>query len=331
MIKKLRIILFVVVIINVLAWTGIVVMQNRQESVKETQYLQKKNQEIREIERELQKTQDSLNEVQAQYDEMCEMPGSVVVCIKDPAESIYTGVFNTFKQSGYTGTLVFSEGKKPGDENLISVEHFTEMINDGWSCAVSSKSSNWKEELEQERQVISEATDITPSTCYLEDGIYEISDESMDKTIKSLGFRTVLYSFEETDISTVRLLKEEQNELVKIQLLPYRLEDVSNAVGSVAENSGYTGVITISTWTQDNKPDKEISYSDYGISEFLWPLEDNINQKKLRIVSTEQLWQGLDEHKEKVQKAESEYRESIQDYTDTIKALNEKKKELMAS
>lgn len=332
MVKKLRFILIMIICVDVLLGTGYLLWQNKTKSDEKQLYLKEQNQKLTNINQQIAEIQEKYDQLKIQYDEQTQIQGTMLLCFLNPSDKAYTGAFSSFEQYGYTGTLVFNDGAKPGDDDMITVDHFTEMIDHGWSCAISSTSlegeagsDSWKNHMQECYQAIVDAAGVAPDACYLGDNIYT---SDLDEALLSLGFTSVFYMDAE-ESQDLNLLKEAEGGLARIPVTPYRQDDVNKIIERIVNEGVYAGFVTQVSWKSNEQPEKEYQYSDYGLSQFLWTLDDYVSDEKLDIMSTSQLQKKFSGLEQNIAGAEEQFGEQMDEYSSQLAELQDEKQTLM--
>lgn len=96
----------------------------------------------------------------------------ITLCVVNITDEMFNDFYPILKENGIKGVLVLRNHRLPGDNKMISVKSFVEMLHDGWECAVSlmeesEQSQTWEAELKAYLKEVKERTSATP-TAYRE-------------------------------------------------------------------------------------------------------------------------------------------------------------------
>lgn len=161
-----------------------------------------------------------------------------VLCFNSLNQNFYTEVYPAVNEKVDSGILVLENGKLPGDNNYISTQEFSELIDSGWVYAISlertADDSQWQANIENYLNALSNRVSQKPTVYYLPSGSCSESDA---QTLKEFGFETVL-CHEGTTAKTV-------GELNVVQLLGY---NDATTISSVSASEGYCGLEIWINW-----------------------------------------------------------------------------------
>ena len=107
---------------------------NRQaEQERTSEQLKQDNAEIQQLLNEKSQLEKKLEETAQQEttQETQEISGAVL-CFHSLDESFYTEIYPVVKEKVDSGILILEDGKLPGDNDYISAQAFSELIEDGW-------------------------------------------------------------------------------------------------------------------------------------------------------------------------------------------------------
>lgn len=156
---------------------------------------------------------------------------AAVLCFNSLNQSFYTEVYPVVKEKVDSGIFVLENGKLPSDDDYISTQDFSELIDNGWVCAISlerdADDASWKSNIEQYLTALNDRVSAKPAVYYLSSGSCTEADAQI---LKELGFETVL-CHEQTAAKTV-------GELNVVQLLGYNDTDVAGSISSIEGNCG---------------------------------------------------------------------------------------------
>lgn len=67
----------------------------------------------------------------------------VVLCFEQFGKSAYNEIISEMNNYGYTGVIVFRDGKVPGDKGSISIELYQQLLEQGWEGAIGNSEDIW--------------------------------------------------------------------------------------------------------------------------------------------------------------------------------------------
>lgn len=180
-----------------------------------------------------------------------------VLCVANVTETFYQEIFPAMQENGQTGIIILRNGRLPGDvtDDIISVNSFVDMINSGWSYAITvtqavgSSTESWRSEIDQYVDRLAARVSSTPSMYCFVNG----TSEARLNILKEEGFETILCH------SAV-----EDEELKVIQLLPYNSDSLTE---TMTQMDGYCGLEVWASWQADT--DENLRYSWDKTSELL--------------------------------------------------------------
>lgn len=180
-----------------------------------------------------------------------------VLCFNSLNQNFYTEIYPVVKEKVDSGILVLDNGKLPGDNDYISTEEFSELIDNGWDYAISlqkaADDSQWQTDIQNYLDALSARVSAKPTVYYLPSGSCSESDAQI---LQSLGFETVL-CHEETAASTV-------GELNIVQLYGY---NDPTTISSVSTNEGNCGLEVWVSW--DNSIRTRVRYTETALQSLL--------------------------------------------------------------
>ncbi|MCI7739002.1 hypothetical protein [Butyricicoccus porcorum] len=223
-----------------------------------SEQLKQDNAEIQQLLNEKSQLEKKLEETAQQEttQETQEISGAVL-CFHSLDESFYTEIYPVVKEKVDSGILILEDGKLPGDNDYISAQAFSELIEDGWDCAVSiertADASQWQTNIKNYLNALSARVSAKPTVYYFPSGGCSESDAQI---LKSLGFETVL-CHEETTEKTIGGLN-------LVQLYGY---NDSAAVNNVLANPGNCGLEIWVNW--DNSIRTRVRYTETALQRLL--------------------------------------------------------------
>lgn len=172
-----------------------------------------------------------------------------VLCVVNVTETFYEDVFPVMQEDSQTGVIILRDGRLPGDvtDDIISVSNFVNMINAGWSYAITvtqypnTSTESWTSSIEQYMEHLIARVGIKPSMYYFADSV----DEESLSILQDEGFETVLCH---------NML--ENTALKVVQLIPYNSDLV---VTTMSQMDGYCGLEVWASW-EDNT-NENLQYS----------------------------------------------------------------------
>ena len=135
--KRIAIVLTVVLagVLGFFLWN-----EYRGEQERQAQY-EARERELRPLTVQYNDLQKQLTNLEELYKAKKEGIGTTSVIFVDMDERIYTDCYPVMKEKGYTGILAVSDTMFPGIEGCMSMEHFQELIQAGWTICL-----NWNAE-----------------------------------------------------------------------------------------------------------------------------------------------------------------------------------------
>lgn len=229
-----------------------------------------------------------------------------VLCVTNVTETFYEEIFPAMQEKGQTGIIILRNGRLPGDvtDDIISVRSFVDMINSGWSYAITvtqytgTSTENWREAINQYVNRLIARVASEPSIYCFVNG----ANEDRLSVLKEEGFETVLCHD-----------ALEDDELKVIQLLPYSSDSLEEAVSQV---NGYCGLEVWTSW--ENDTDENLQYSQDKTLQLLE--SDSIELKGLDDLKALVASTGADDYDEKPDLEEYTTEEQIQSRIAEIEA-----------
>lgn len=184
-------------------------------------------------------------------------PMQAVLCVANVTEAFYEEIFPAMQEKGQTGIIILRNGRLPGDvtDDVISVRSFVDMIDSGWSYAIT----------------------VTQYTGTSAESWGEAVDRYVDRLIARVASKPTMYCFVNgANEERLNLLEEkgfeavlchgvpEEEDLKVIQLLPYGSEPLEEAVSQI---NGYCGLEVWTAWEDDTE--EALQYSEEKTMELL--------------------------------------------------------------
>lgn len=204
-----------------------------------SQQIKQDNAEIQQLinEKSQLENQEEDTALQETTEDNSQITGAVL-CFNSLDQSFYTEIYPVIQKSVSSGIFVLENGKLPGDNDYISVQDFSALIDNGWKCAISlerdADDSQWQTNIENYLTSLNDRVSAKPTVYYLPSGSCSDNDAQI---LKTLGFDTVL-CHEQTTAKTV-------GELNVVQLFGY---NDSNVAGSISESQGNCGLEIWVNW-----------------------------------------------------------------------------------
>lgn len=126
-------------------------------------------------------------------EEKKQLEPEATLCIRNISDEFYQDCYGDIQKKELNGIIVLSNGILPGDYHMISVQHFVNMIQDGWVYAISmdeetENSSDWEDILADYLYQLNERVDVAP-VGYMESGT--LAQDQVDK-MKEQGLTLLL-------------------------------------------------------------------------------------------------------------------------------------------
>lgn len=90
------------------------------------------------LQEKLEAREDALLESTKRYVEEANIKPCVILCFDNFGDSAYGSVIKAMDKYGFTGVIVFRDGKVPGTKGSISVELYQELLDKGWEGAIGN-------------------------------------------------------------------------------------------------------------------------------------------------------------------------------------------------
>lgn len=159
-----------------------------------SEQLEQDNIQIQQLKNERSQLEKEVAETEQQdtAEKDSETPGALL-CFNSIDQKFYTEIYPVVKEYGDFGILVLDTNKLPGDSNYITAQELSELVEKGWSCAISldrnADDSQWKANIENYLNRLSSKTSVKPTVYYLPSGSCNENDAQI---LKEYGFTTVL-------------------------------------------------------------------------------------------------------------------------------------------
>lgn len=181
----------------------------------------------------------------------------VLLCLNALGKETYSELYPRLTEAGVTGVLILREGRLPGDNRMLSVQEFLEMVDSGWSFAISLESSSdadsddWQGEVEDYIDRLQRRVGLTPELyCFPEGGC----SENEIQFLQEQGIHTVL----------THQPVELYGQVRAITLFPYRMQTLQEDIFGL---NGYCGLEMWVNWPDET--DLALRYSEQGLTELL--------------------------------------------------------------
>lgn len=189
--KRLAIVLSVV-LAGVL---GILLLNEYQEEQAKVAQYEAREKEVRPLNVELGKLTPELQTLEREYTATREGIATTSVIFTDMDERIYTECYPLMKKRDYPGILAVSETMFPGTEGCMSVEHFQELIDAGWSiCMVWDEEKPLESRLPALTALLEEMGMEPGNVMYFPNGTYS---EEYDEELQNYGFTVAVHHGED--------------------------------------------------------------------------------------------------------------------------------------
>ncbi len=193
---------------------------------------------LSDLEAEKREVQGNLVTLEEDIDKIANAKATLNIIFTDMSDVIYTEIFPTMTENGFTGTLAMSAADLPGEAGKLTDDQIAHLMNEGWELIPCWSADDGDTGIAKAEEWIKQYG-YDPKGCVMIDS--ESCTAEVEATLVGAGYNTVITKM--TDNSSDVVVNDEIGEVWKPKAVGYLFEERKTVLANAIKTSGHLAFV----------------------------------------------------------------------------------------